>query len=59
MRSFLSFRCLVTANLLAAVLLAAAPIDASRAANLLIRQHGSYAELATLRRKNTGRKGLI
>src|SRR5262249_60248490 len=36
MSAFLSFRCLVTAKLLAAVLLAAAPIDASRAANLLI-----------------------
>src|SRR5262249_41873587 len=33
MSAFLSFRCLVTAKLLAAVLLAAAPIDASRAAN--------------------------
>ena len=33
MSAFLSFRCLLTANLLAAVLLAAAPIDASRAAN--------------------------
>ena len=31
MSAFLSFRCLVTAKLLAAVLLAAAPIDASRA----------------------------
>jgi hypothetical protein len=36
MSAFLSFRCLVTAKLLAAVLLAAAPIDASHAANLLI-----------------------
>src|SRR5262245_42526310 len=36
MSAFLSFRCLVTAKLLAAVLLAAAPIGASRAANLLI-----------------------
>jgi cytolethal distending toxin subunit A len=36
MSAFLSFRCLVTAKLLAAVLLAAAPIDASRAASLLI-----------------------
>jgi cytolethal distending toxin subunit A len=36
MSAFLSFRCLGTAKLLAAVLLAAAPIDASRAANLLI-----------------------
>src|SRR5262249_40591434 len=33
MSAFLSFRCLVTAKLLAVVLLAAAPIDASRAAN--------------------------
>ena len=36
MSAFFSFRCLVTAKLLAAALLAAAPIDASRAANLLI-----------------------
>ena len=36
MSAFLSFRCLVAAKLLAAVLLAAAPIEASRAANLLI-----------------------
>ena len=33
MSAFLSFRRLVTAKLLVAVLLAAAPIDASRAAN--------------------------
>ena len=36
MSAFLSFRWLITAKLLAAVLLAAAPIEASRAANLLI-----------------------
>jgi cytolethal distending toxin subunit A len=35
MSAFLSFRCLVTAKLLAAVLLAAAPIDASRAELLI------------------------
>ena len=33
MSAFLSFRCLVTAKLLAAMLLAVAPIDASRAAD--------------------------
>ena len=33
MSTFLSFHCLVMANLLATVLLAAAPIDASRAAD--------------------------
>jgi hypothetical protein len=36
MSAFLSFRYLVTAKLLAAVLLTGAPIDASHAANLLI-----------------------
>jgi cytolethal distending toxin subunit A len=33
MSTFLSFRCLVATNLLAAVLLTAAPLDASRAAD--------------------------
>jgi hypothetical protein len=46
MSAFLSFRCLVTAKLLAAVLLAAAPIDASRAEVLINAKTGKCLTIA-------------
>ena len=48
MSAFLSFRCLVTAKLLAAVLLAAAPIDASRAANGRLLINGKTGKCLTI-----------
>jgi hypothetical protein len=53
MSALLSFRCLVTAKLLAAVLLAAAPIDAWRAANLLINGGRKKATTSHVRRSRT------